>query len=212
MKLTTGARSSLRQLPSRWPKARFSPKGGRRKSGSCQRKRRRLTSEAKGAEQGIAVRVTGLGKYTGTVKGDDVDLGGAIHKNQRKQRGGCSVTHSAHLLGQHDDSRGEGGPAKARSSEELDEAREKGALADDLALNLELAVDRVHVASSLERSVPKALERSPGLEVSSLLHTPAAAARGSALARPLSMLIGAYRGCEKGEGQLRRFCSRRSQR
>lgn len=87
-------------------------------------------TETPGGEQSAYVACACLYEDGGRVEGDDVD--------------------AAHLLGQHDHERGEGGATHAGDGEEFHEARDVVALPNNRRLLDDLSVDVIQVTSSLE--------------------------------------------------------------
>ena len=73
------------------------------------------------------------------------------------------------MLSDHDDKRGKGCPSNPWNSEELDKAGDIVALANDLFLNFELAVDVVQVSRGLEGVIAQFQEGSVRLRVFVLL-------------------------------------------
>ena len=90
---------------------------------------------------------------------------------------------SAHLLGNHDNTRRPGSVPDPGHGEELDEAGDhvsgdlEPGLPDEDRLLLQEAVDVVDVPSGLDGRVPEAQQRLPGVEVAILLDVPAGALR-----------------------------------
>lgn len=67
--------------------------------------------------------------------------------------------YSAHLLSNHDDKRSEGGAADSWDGEQFDETGKIVALSSDLLLHLDLRIDVVQVAGSLQAGVAQSAER-----------------------------------------------------
>jgi hypothetical protein len=76
------------------------------------------------------------------------------------------------LLGNHDHETGQSRTANTRDGEKLREARDVVALADDSGFDLELAVNVVQVAGSLDWVVAEAEKRRVSLLIAVLLHEP----------------------------------------
>lgn len=90
-------------------------------------------AEAEGGEEGIQIAGASFDEDGGRVEGYNVD--------------------TAHLLRQHNGEGSQGGAADTRDCEELDEAGEVVALADDIRLLQDLGVNVVQITSGLEGSV-----------------------------------------------------------
>ena len=107
-------------------------------------------AESERGEEGLEVRKAGFLKDGGGVEGDDVD--------------------ATHLLGDHDGEGGQGRATDTGNGEELGEACEVIAAADDFALNFELDVDVIHVSGCLKGVVTELKEGAEGLWVFVLLY------------------------------------------
>jgi hypothetical protein len=82
------------------------------------------------------------------------------------------IRTAAHLLREHDDATRDRRAPHARDREELNEAGEVVALADELALDLELRVDVVQVARGLQARVPEPAQARERVRVPALLDVP----------------------------------------
>jgi hypothetical protein len=80
---------------------------------------------------------------------------------------------ATHLLGDHDNKRGQGGSSQAGDGEEFDNSPNIGGTVYDLPLNFELSMDIVEVPSCLDRVMAKAEQRLHCFWVAVLLHVPA---------------------------------------
>lgn len=109
-------------------------------------------TETEGGEKSFQVTCTGFAEDGGRVESDDVN--------------------TTHLLGQHDSEGSASGTTYTRNSEELDEACDIVASADDVCLLLDLSVDVIEIASSLERGIAESAKRSEGIRVSTLFDIP----------------------------------------
>lgn len=102
----------------------------------------------------------------------------------------CWDRTTYHLLSDHDNETSQGCAPDTRNCEELNEAREVVALANNALLNLKLAVNVVEVAGCLDGVVAKAKKRLVSLLVAVLLHVPARGPDGTLLAMNRSQAIG----------------------
>lgn len=109
-------------------------------------------AKPKTSHQSHVVGSSGLLEHSTRVEGDDVD--------------------TAHLLGDHDDKRGQRRATETGDGEEFDEPLNICRAVNDLPLDLELRVDVVQISCCLDRVIAKAEKRLHGVLVSVLLHEP----------------------------------------
>jgi len=89
---------------------------------------------------------------------------------KRRKRG--SLTHSTHLLSNHDCKRRCSCTPDPRDGEQLDETLDKGVASKDTRLDLELSVNVVEIAAGLKTGEPESTKRAERLGVSTLAHQP----------------------------------------
>ena len=109
-------------------------------------------TESERGKQGIQIASTSVHEDSRGVESDDVD--------------------TAHLLSQHDRERSASCTSDTGNREELNEAGDIVALANDIGLLLNLGVDVVKITSRLEGGISETAERSESVGVSALLDVP----------------------------------------